>query len=276
MLMPTAIEQMDDDTVVQTEQHGNIFVLSMAARPHNLVSPDLMRGIVEGLQYAVKNGARAIILKSALRNFSAGADLALFESKNTAEEKDSGPKKQQPMLSAVDFLQAFENTPVPIIASLNGVCLGGGFEIALACDYIIAARSSRIGAVEATLGLHPILGGIQRQVERAGVLRAKEMSMLGRRYDPATMERWNLINHVVDDEELEKATMAIAQEFANGPTVAHAATKKLAYLASNEGVAAADAGMADIQKSIWKSSDLKEGLSSFMKRGLGLARFEGK
>src|SRR3546814_13979766 len=90
--------------------------------------------------------------------------------------------------------------PIPIIASVHGVCLGGGFELALACDYIIAAQSAKIGSVEATLGLHPLMGGVQRQVQRAGMARAKEMSMLARRYDPATLERWGLINLVVPDE----------------------------------------------------------------------------
>ena len=85
-----------------------------------------------------------------------------------------------------------------------------------------------------TLGLHPLMGAIQRQVQRIGVARAKEMSMLGRRYDAATLERWGLINLSVPDDKLESVTWTIAEEFAHGPTVAHAATKKLAYIAANE------------------------------------------
>jgi enoyl-CoA hydratase/carnithine racemase len=72
---------------------------------------------------------------------------------------------------------------MPIVASVHGVCLGGGFELALACDYIVAASSAKIGSVEVALGLH----GIQRQVQRAGALHAKEIAMLGRRYDAATL-----------------------------------------------------------------------------------------
>src|SRR3546814_14173969 len=94
------------------------------------------------------------------------------------------------------------------------------------------------------------MGGVQRQVQRAGMARAKEMSMLARRYDPATLERWGLINLVVPDETLEEATLAVAEEFANGPTLAHAATKQLAYIAANEGVLAADDAMEELQKPI--------------------------
>ena len=91
-------------------------------------------------------------------------------------------------------------------------------------DLIVAAQSAKIGSVEATVGLHPLMGGIQRLAQRAGATRAKEMAMLGRRYDAATLERWNIINCVVPDEELETATMVLAQELAHGPTLAHAAT----------------------------------------------------
>src|SRR3546814_20924129 len=75
---------------------------------------------------------------------------------------------------------------------------------------------------------------------------------------------------------LEEATLASAEEFANGPTLAHAATKQLAYIAANEGVLAADDAMEELQKPIWTSDDLKTGLASFRKNGPGLARFEGR
>jgi enoyl-CoA hydratase/carnithine racemase len=120
------------------------------------------------------------------------------------------------------------------------------------------------------------MGGIQRQVQRAGMARAKEMSMLARRYDPPTLERWGLINLVVPDDDLDKVTQSLAQEFARGPTLAHAATKRLAHIAANQGVAAADEAMGEIQQPIWRSEDLKAGLSSFRKNGPGLARFEGR
>jgi enoyl-CoA hydratase/carnithine racemase len=169
-----------------------------------------------------------------------------------------------------------ELLPIPIVASVHGVCLGGGFELALASDYIVAASSAKIGSVEAALGLHPLLGGIQRQTQRAGAMRAKELAMLARRYDPATLERWGLINLVVADDMLEKATFSIAEELAHGPTVAHAATKQLVHIAVNQGVGAADEAMAEIQKPIWASEDLKLGLASFRADGPGLAKFVGR
>ena len=85
-----------------------------------------------------------------------------------------------------------------------------------------------------------------------------------------------LINLTVPEESLEQATMTLAEEFAQGPTVAHAATKQLAHIAVNEGVAAADEAMAKVQAPIWASVDLKTGLASFRKNGPGLAKFVGR
>ena len=100
--------------------------------------------------------------------------------------------------------------------------------------------------------------------------------MLGRRYDPATLERWGLVNLVVPDDMLEKATLSIAEELAHGPTVAHAATKRLVHIAVNQGVLAADEAMAEVQKPIWASEDLRIGLASFRENGPGLAKFVGR
>lgn len=261
---------MSEEALITTEQRGNLTLLTMVYRPYNLLGPKLMGSIAREVQAAVSAGSRAIVLRSGLRHFCAGADVGLFDERIANEGQTSSDIK------GVDFLRLMELLPAPVIASIHGVCLGGGVELALSCDYIIAASSAKIGSVEAALGLHPLLGGIQRQVQRIGMARAKEMSMLARRYDAGTLERWGLINLVVSDEMLEDATMSVAQELANGPTVAHAATKQLAYIAANEGMVAADQAMAEIQKPIWASADLKAGLASFRQNGPGLARFEGR
>jgi len=259
-----------DDVLVEHERRGPVSVLTMVYRPYNLLGPKLMGALAAAFAAARDAGSRAIVLRSGLRHFCAGADVSLFN----ARAEQGG--RSQSEIKGVDFLKLMELLPIPIVASVHGVCLGGGFELALASDYIIAASSAKIGSVESALGLHPLLGGIQRQAQRAGAMRAKEMSMLGRRYDPATLERWGLINLVVADDMLEKATFSIAEELAHGPTVAHAATKELVHIAVNQGVSAADEAMAEIQKPIWASEDLQIGLASFRANGPGLAKFVGR
>ncbi len=220
---------MEEAPVVR-EEKGPVSVLTMQYRPYNLLGPTLLGAIADGIATARDAGSRAIILRSGLRHFSAGADVAQFDARIEQEGR------RQSAIGGVEFLKLLELLPIPIVASVHGVCLGGGFELALACDYIVAASSAKIGSVEVALGLHPLLGGIQRQVQLAGAMRAKE----------------------------------------NGPTVAHAATKRLVHIAVNEGVLAADEAMAEIQKPIWASEDLKIGLKSFRENGPGLAKFTGR
>jgi enoyl-CoA hydratase/carnithine racemase len=209
-----------------------------------------------------------VLLRSGLRHFCAGADLDAFGAAAArGEVPDFGP---------VRLLRAFDALPVPIVASVHGVCVGGGLELALACDLVVAAESAKLGSVEATVGLHPLMGAVQRITERAGAARAKEMTMLGRRYDPRTLERWNILNRVVADEQLDAVSSTLAHELAHGPTVAHAASKALVSVTVDRGVAAADDEMAQLQLPIWRSADLRAGMDSLAENGPGMARFEGR
>lgn len=251
-----------------TAMDGSVAVLSMQSAPYNLLDVGLSRELIAGLDWARRQDARAVILRSGLRHFSAGADLdAMLATAGETGVLDWG---------LVDVIRAFDEHPAPIVASIQGVCVGGGFELALACDLVVAARSAKIGSVEVTVGLHPLMGAVQRLAQRAGAARAKEMTMLGRRYDAGTLERWNVINRVVDDEDLDTATMVLAQELAHGPTVANAATKRLVATAINDGVAAADEAMADIQRPVLSSADFRTGVRSYREQGIGMALFEGR
>jgi enoyl-CoA hydratase/carnithine racemase len=254
---------------VERRLDGAVAILTMRYPPYNLLDPELSKLVIDGLRWAGAEGARAVVLRSALRHFSAGADLDPML--DDAERGDG--VLDWPLL---DVLRTFEELPVPILAAVHGVCVGGGLELALACDLVVAAESAKLGSVEATVGLHPLMGAIQRVAQRAGAARAKEMAMLARRYDARTLERWNVINRVVQDEQLDAAAMTLAHELAGGPTVAHAATKALVSIAVSQGVRAADEAMAELQRPIFRSDDFRAGVRSLRENGPGLARFEGR
>jgi enoyl-CoA hydratase/carnithine racemase len=192
---------------VERRVDGTVAILTMRYPPHNLMDPTLTTQIVEGLRWCAAEGVRAVVLRSGLRHFSAGADL---DAMLPAAERGDGVL-HWPMLEA---LRTFDELPIPIIAAVHGVCVGGGLELALACDLVVATESAKLGSVEATVGLHPLMGAIQRITQRAGAARAKEMAMLARRYDARTLERWNVINRVVADERLDAAVMTLARELA--------------------------------------------------------------
>jgi enoyl-CoA hydratase/carnithine racemase len=257
-----------DGGPLTTVMDGAVAVLSMGRAPYNLMNRALNRELIKALEWARREGARAVVLRSSLRHFSAGADLDAMVA--DADQAD---------VLGWDFaetLRAFDEHPAPITASVQGVCVGGGFELALACDLIVASESAKFGSVEVTVGLHPLMGAVQRLTQRAGAARAKELTLLGRRYPAATLERWNIINWVVPDEQLESATMVLAQELAHGPSIANAATKRLISVAVNEGIAAADEAMAEIQRPIMRSADFRAGVRSYRENGIGMAEFEGR
>jgi enoyl-CoA hydratase/carnithine racemase len=263
---PTSAPDRNSPPVAR-EMDGQVAVLTMQHAPHNFLGLALFTALLDGIRWAADQHARAVLLRSSLRNFCAGADVALF---------DSVERGVAPDLDLVQLLREFDTLPIPILAAVHGVCLGGGLEIALACDLIVASESAKIGSVEAAIGLNPLMGGIQRVTERAGAARAKEMALLARRYDARTLERWNIINRVVPDEHLAAVTLTLAHELANGPTIAHASTKAIVSQAVSHGVQAADEAMRELQKDFWKSDDLKVGLASLAANGPGAARFEAK
>ena len=252
---------------VAREMDGQVAVLTMQHAPHNFLGVDLYNALLDAVRWAEQQCARAVLLRSSLRNFCAGADVGLF---------DSAERGVAPDLDIPELLRAFDTLPIPIVVAVHGVCIGGGLEIALASDLVVASESAKLGNVEATIGLNPLMGGIQRITERAGAARAKEMALLARRYDARTLERWNIINRVVPDDQLADVTKALAHELANGPTVAHASTKAIVSYAVSHGVQATDEAMHDLQKDFWKSEDLKIGLASLAANGPGAARFEGR
>ncbi len=262
------------------ERVDNVAVISMNNPAQNLLGPQFLRVIMSALQEAVDTGARATLLKTSLKNFSAGADLALFAqpSKDKTEADSSDKKGKKNSSNSMDtryFLEFMQQLPIPIVASVRGACLGGGLEIALACDAIIAGKSARLGPVETTIGVAPLMGGVQRLVERIGIVRAKEFAMLGRRHDAETLENMGVINLAVADDKLEEVSLHYAQQLANGPTIAINAIKQLANIAAARGVGAADDAMQELIAPVLTSEDAARGIKALGSTGPGTATFEG-
>ncbi|AZG77357.1 enoyl-CoA hydratase/isomerase family protein [Methylocystis rosea] len=251
---------------VQWTLDGAVAVVTMTKPPHNLLDDAMLEALVAAYRAAVEAGARAILLRSALRHFCAGAEVKSF-GVTTVIHTD-------PVKFAA-LLEGLESIPVPTVAALNGGVLGGGLEIALTCDMILAADSAFVGQVEVAVGLHPMLGGTQRLVQRAGVARAKEIAMLGRRHSPQAFERWGVINLVVPEEELGAVSLTWARQLAAGPTRILGGIKMLANESARAGIAAADRRQVEINAMIWATEDRKRGIEAFLKTGPGTAVYEG-
>ena len=122
---------------VAREMDGQVAVLTMQHAPHNFLGIALFTALIDGVRWAAEQRARAVLLRSSLRNFSAGADLTLL---------DSAERGVAPDLDVVELLRVFDTLPIPIVVAVHGVCLGGGLEVALACDLIVAAEKSGWGS----------------------------------------------------------------------------------------------------------------------------------
>ena len=173
------------------------------------------------------------------------------------------------------LVHRIEDLPFPTIFAAHALCLTWGFEIAMACDLLLAAEGAKFGLVETVVGLTPAMGGTQRLAERAGPARASEFVMTGALYDAATLERWNVVNRVWPDDAFAEKARKFADRLANGPTLAHAATKAIVRAQKEGGARAADAITPKEAGDLFGTQDLKQAVQTFLKEGPGNATYEG-
>jgi enoyl-CoA hydratase/carnithine racemase len=159
-----------------------------------------------------------------------------------------------------DALDALAGLPIPTIAAVQGGCAGGGFELALSCDLIIAAKSARFSFPEARLGILTLQGGMMQIAERIGRTKAAEMVFLSEPVSASQLLGWNAINWLVDDADLTMRAAALAKRLAEGPTKVFAATKQLWALQDASGIAAAKTKLYDISMPLFDSQDARTAL----------------
>lgn len=253
-------------TTVTHDMDGTVGIVTLAKPPHNLIDDAMIEDLMAAYRQVVSAGCRAILLRSSMRHFCAGAELKSF---GTTTHIQSDEKRFR------EFLQVMEDIPVPTVAAVHGGVLGGGLELALTCDMIIAADTAFLGQVEVTVGLLPLLGGTQRLAQRAGSARAKEIAMLGRRHTPEAFERWGIINLVVPEAELSAASLTWARQLAAGPTAVIKGIKMQANLQARGGIGSADAQQIEINNMIWKAGDRQRGFDAFFATGPASAVFKG-
>jgi len=238
-------------------------------QPLNLFGVELCNDILSALEEAEGDGIRALVVRAEGKVFTGGVDVHVFDDKTP-------PQAEALFRDLVKITHKLEDMPWPTIASVHGLCLTAGLELALACDMIRASESARFGLVETVIGLTPLMGGTQRIAERAGPARARELVMSGDLYDAATLERWNVVSRVLPDDDLEAAAREFAKRLASGPTLAHHATKRIVRAYLEEGVRGADAVTAQIGAPLFETDDLRRAVETFLAEGPGKATFEGR
>jgi len=257
------------DAPVRLERDGAVASMVLEDPPLNLFGARTFEALNACLDEVEGSDARALVWRAEGEVFTGGADVKVF----AQADRERASEMFTPLLGAVRRLEAL---PIPTLALVHGLCLTAGLEVSLGCDMIWAGESASFGLVEAVVGLTPGAGGTQRMAERAGPGRAREFVMTAGIYDAATLERWNVVNRVLPDGDLLDKGMRFAHRLASGPTVAHAATKRIVRGYLEGGVDEADRVTAEAAGGLFETEDLQRAVRSFLADGPGKATFEGR
>jgi len=247
---------------IKIEREENIVWITLN-RPHrlNAFNDVLVEELSEALDTVEKDpSVRCVIITGeGDRAFSAGADITAFPKATPvkAEEFSRGGQK---------VFSKIEEMSKPVIAAINGYALGGGLELALACDFRIASEHAELGSPEINLGIIPGWGGTQRLVRIVGLRNAKRLVMLGERIKADEALKMGLVDKVVPFEKLREEAKALAKRLAEGPPIAMKYAKHALNFGSQVPL---DVGLrleATLMALLFSTQDVKRGIEAFMSK----------
>jgi enoyl-CoA hydratase/carnithine racemase len=259
---------MTDAGVLLERREDGVAVLRLNRPPLNTLSRALLGHFTTlATELAGDPDTKAVVVIGGERAFAAGADIDEFGGPSEARLCAAGFR------AAGDALRAI---PRPVIAAISGYALGGGLELALACDLRIASDAARVGQPEVLLGVMPGGGGTQRLTRLVGVARAKELIWSGRQVRADEALAIGLVDRVVPAADLEAAAFEWAASFASGPVVAMGLAKR----AIDDGADLPIGAGLDLETEYFADSFLTEdaanGVKSFKDHGPGKAQFQGR
>jgi enoyl-CoA hydratase len=226
----------------------------------NALSPEVTEQIGQALLELEAEGPRAIVVTGAgERSFVAGADIAAMS------EMDPHAAKRFAEIGHA-AMALLDRSPIPTIAAVNGFALGGGCELALACDIRIAAENALFGFPEVSLGILPGMGGTQRLPRLIGPALAKELILSARRIDAEEAHRMGMVNRVVPQGEALRAAKELAAEIAaNGPVAVRHAKAAMGRALDVDLISGLEYE-ADQFALLFATEDAREGMSAFAER----------
>ena len=223
----------------------------------NALSPEVMEEIAAELERLDPlEEVRCIVLAGSEEVFAAGADIKAM-SERTFAESHYHP--------AAAFWRRLAGLRTPLVAAVSGWALGGGCELALACDLRYASSDAQIGQPEILIGVIPGAGGTQRMPRLVGAARAKDLILSGRQLDAAEAERIGLVTRVFDSEDVLDAAIQDARGYARGPAVA-LATAKDAIRAAENGLRSGLDAEREAFCALFGTRDQKEGMAAFLEK----------
>ena len=244
---------------ILVERRGNAALVTLN-RPKalNALSAGLIADLTSALDaFEADDGVGAVVLTGSERAFCAGADIR--------------------EVSGLDFISAYRSNAVrawdrvaefrkPLIAAVAGYALGGGCELAMMCDIILAAENARFGQPEITLGILPGAGGTQRLARAVGKSKAMEMCLTGRMMDAAEAERAGLVSRIVPAAELVEEAVKVAERIASFPLAAAMITKESVNRAYETTLSEGLRFERRLFHALFATEDQKEGMAAFLEK----------
>lgn len=252
---------MADYETITVEKRGAVAVVTIN-RPDKLNALNKqvhIDGVAALDELKTDETVRVVVLTgSGEKAFIAGADISEFAGQTPVTQRD--------LFHERTLFNTIDNFPKPVIAMINGFCLGGGNELALACDIRVASENSRFSQPEINLGIMCGGGGTQRLARLIGEGRAMEMCLSGDMIDAATAHKFGLLNHVFPADQLEAETLKLADKIAEKAPIALQLTKEAVKFASRSNL---DEGLrreVDLFAICFSTEDKQEGVAAFLEK----------
>lgn len=249
-------------TTLITERDGAVAVLTLN-RPDklNALNAELLGELDAALAELSRDTtiACAILTGAGEKAFAAGADIAAMLSMTTEQGRAFSEMGHR-------ICSRIERAPFPVIGAINGFALGGGCELALACDFLYASDKAKLGQPEVNLGIIPGFGGTQRLARRVGIARARELCFTGDTIGAEDALRMGLVNAVVPHAELLPKVKEVAAKIASKGRVAIAQCKRVMFSGADVPLDVANALETQAFAMLFGTSDRKEGMSAFLEK----------
>lgn len=257
--MPPSVESLDEPGYVRVERHDRVAVVQLD-RPEalNALTPEMMDALLRALRgLDADPHVGAVVIAGHDRAFVAGADIKSMAQRPTHEALWAQSSR---------FWMRLREIEVPLVAAVSGPAFGGGCELALACDLVVASSTALFAQKEITVGIMPGGGGTQRLARVLGKQRAMEFVLTGSVMDASTAASYGLVNRVTaPDAWLESAT-ALAEKVAAGPPLAIRLAKRAVLAAEEAPLGAAMQIERALMDVAFASDDRREGMEAFVER----------
>ena len=243
---------------------GSIATISLDHPKGNRINFAMREELLETIRRVANSDVRVLMIRAEGDDFCLGGDVRDWPGIPARELR---PKIE----TFAEALNLLEGLSIPTVAAVQGRCMGGGLELILSCDLVVATESAVFCCPEALLGIITLQGGVIRLAERIGRTRALEFAFLSDPYSAHEMARLNLINRVVSDEQLEEASRVLVDRLASGPPAAYATTKLLMRTWAAGGIAAVRSILYDVSMPLFETEEVQSVL-----QGAAAAAKEGR